>query len=239
MVKTPFMSFRQIIRILCRSSGHFSYHPDTSRIIRTLCRSSRNFADHPQIFYIVWLITPKTIWICYGRYSRHPAGQEEKTFQICKKIAYTLMRILWLCPAPMTISWLDPSEPTWPWSLHECRDATLSKCTGAIEHCFIHPGSCWWISPSSHLKKYPQENPNPNTKYKNTEILQITETWTRGLKRPRYQGVGISLRRLSPDSIRKTRSSPHCTGPSIVNTKIQNVIRNIKYYVHWEAFWFK
>ena len=89
-------------------------------------------------------------------------------------------------------------------------------------------------------QKISSRKSEPKYKIQKTEILQITEPGTRGLKRPRYQGVGISLRRLSPDSIRKTRSSPHCTGPSIVNT---NTKYSTKYKIqctfHWEAFWFK
>ena len=174
------LKLKHILRIIwtfSRSWGNILDHPDTLHINRTLFILSGHFLDHPDS----------------GHFPNHPDGQD--TFQVIQtdhtdtlQIIWTLfissrhfsdysdtlqIRILWLCPVPMTISWLDPSEPTWPWSLHECRDATLSKCTGAIEHCFIHPGSCWWISPSSHLKNIVKKIP---TQIQNTKIQKYSKS---------------------------------------------------------------
>ena len=163
-----------------RLYGYFADHLDTFHIIQTLLGLFGHFADHPETLQTIHRFSISSDWLLLrpsgsvmGDIPDTQRARKKKLSRYAKKIAYTLMRILWLCPAPMTISWLRPSEPTWPWSLHECRDAALSRCTGAIEHCFIHPGSCWWISPSSHLKNIVKKIP---TQIQNTKIQKYSKS---------------------------------------------------------------
>ena len=93
--------------------------------------SFRHFQHQPYTFHIIWALffiirTPSKS----PRWSRHLSYHSDRLYGHFADHLDTFQ--------VMTISWLDPSKPTRPWLRHECWDAALSRCTGAIEHPCAH-----------------------------------------------------------------------------------------------------